>query len=133
VQLADLDASYRTKLSSCAIKDIVTSHAAFGYLAAAYGLTQVPIAGLSPESEPSPTQLASIASFAKKNHVTTIFFESLVSPKLAETIANEVGAKTMVLDPIEGLSDAQLASGATYITQMTNNLTNLTIALQCAQ
>ncbi len=130
-KLNELDQLYRTGLSSCAQKNIITSHAAFGYLATTYGLTQVPIAGLSPDAEPSAQQLAAIAKFAKDNHVTYIFFESLVSPKLSETIAREVGAKTLVLNPIEGLSPEELAQGKDYFTEMKQNLANLKIALQC--
>jgi len=130
-QLDDLDGEYRRGLAHCATKEVTTSHAAFGYLATTYGLHQVPIFGLSPDAEPSPRQLASIASFAKKNHVTTIFFESLLSPKLSQTIASEVGARTMVLDPIEGLTSDDLAAGNNYFTAMRQNLASLRAALQC--
>ena len=132
-KLVALDNSYKTGLVSCAQKNIVTSHAAFGYLATAYHLNQVSIAGLSPDAEPSPKQLIDIAAFIKKNNIKYIFFESLVSPKLSDTLAGETGAKTMVLDPIEGLSKDELAAGETYLTEMENNLINLKIALQCKQ
>jgi len=130
-KLYDLDAQYKQGLANCAEKNIITSHAAFGYLATAYGLNQVSIAGLSPDAEPSPQQLADIVKFAKDNNVKYIFFESLVSPKLSDTIATEVGAKTLVLNPIEGLTNDEIAQGKTYFTEMQNNLTNLRIALQC--
>jgi zinc transport system substrate-binding protein len=130
-KLDDLDTRYKQGLSNCAEKNIITSHAAFGYLATAYGLNQVSIAGLSPDAEPSPQQLADIVKFAKANNVKYIFFESLVSPKLSDTIATEVGAKTLVLNPIEGLTNDEIAQGKTYFTEMQNNLTNLRIALQC--
>jgi zinc transport system substrate-binding protein len=130
-RLTGLDAAYRTGLSHCAAREIMTSHAAFGYLASAYGLTQIPIAGLSPDAEPSPRQLADVARFARDHHVTTIFFERLVSPKFAETIAAEVGAQTMVLDPIEGLAKDDLAAGRDYFSVMHHNLTNLEAALRC--
>lgn len=130
-QLADLDQQYRLGLSDCSQKDIVTSHAAFAYLAKEYGLNQVSVAGLSPDEEPSPKQLADVTAFARAHNITYIFFETLVSPKLAETVAREVGAKTLVLNPLEGLSDAERAAGDNYITVMQNNLTNLRTALQC--
>lgn len=130
-KLDDLDQEYRKGLENCERKDIITSHAAFGYLAAEYGLNQVPIAGLSPDVEPSPQEIARIVKFAKENNIKYIFFESLVSPKLAQTIAAEAGVETLVLNPIEGLSDEDLAQGKTYFTEMENNLTNLKIALQC--
>lgn len=131
-KLDALDAEYRTRLASCAKKDFITSHAAFGYLAKEYGLRQIPIAGLSPEEEPSAQELARIADFAKENDVRVIFFESLVSPRLAETIASEIGAETLVLDPIEGLGDDDVAAGEDYFTKMRSNLKNLRIALQCS-
>ena len=129
--LDQLDVNFRERLSNCSTKDIVTAHAAFGYLADAYGLRQVPVAGLSPDAEPSPRQLAEVTAFMKQNQVKYIFFESLVSPKLSETIASEVGAKTLVLDPIEGLSNQALGRGEDYLSVMRNNLTNLQIALTC--
>ncbi|MCX6739082.1 MAG: zinc ABC transporter substrate-binding protein [Candidatus Parcubacteria bacterium] len=132
-QLADLDVSYKAGLASCAQKNIITSHAAFGYLATAYNLKQVPITGLSPDAEPSPKELADITQFARANNVKYIFFESLVSPKLSETIAHEIGAQTLVLNPIEGLTPDEVSAGKTYLTEMQNNLKNLKTALECKQ
>lgn len=130
-KLAQLDAQYEQRLSDCARKDIITAHAAFGYLVAEYGLKQVSLAGLSPDAEPSPSQLAEITKFARDNGVKYIFFESLASPKLAETLASEVGAQTLVLDPLEGLGADDLAQGKNYLTVMQDNLTNLRTALEC--
>jgi zinc transport system substrate-binding protein len=129
--LNSLDMEYKTGLASCRLQDIITSHAAFGYLAADYGLKQIAIAGLSPDSEPSLKQLAEIASFAKTNNIKYIFFESLVSPKLSQTIASEVGAKTLVLNPIEGLTSMEISQGKNYLTVMQDNLKNLRLALDC--
>lgn len=126
-----LNQEYVTGLAHCQKKDIITSHAAFSYLAARYGFTQVSISGISPDAEPSAHTLAEVADFAQKNNVQYIFFESLVSPKFAETIAQEVGAQTLVLNPLEGLSDDEIAAGGTYITAMQENLNNLRTALQC--
>lgn len=127
----DLDNKYKKGLANCQSKDIVTSHEAFAYLAEAYGLNEVAISGLSPDAEPSAQQLADVAKFAKEHNVKYIFFETLVSPKLSETIANEVGAKTATLDPIEGLSDDDIKQGKNYFTVMESNLKNLQTALQC--
>ena len=132
-QLDDLDAAYRSGLHTCAEKNIITSHAAFGYVAAEYGLNQVSIAGLSPDAEPSPSELANIVQFAKANHVRYIFFERLASPKLSQTIATEVGTKTLVLNPLEGLSGDELARGEDYFSVMHGNLVNLQTALRCNQ
>lgn len=130
-RLADLDREYRDGLARCVQRDFITSHAAFGYLAAAYGLRQIPITGISSEEEPSPAALASLVRFAKEHKIRHIFFESMVSPKLSETIAREVGAATLVLDPVEGLAAEDAARGEDYFTKMRANLTNLKIALQC--
>jgi zinc transport system substrate-binding protein len=130
-KLNKLDQDYKTELKLCQKKDIVTSHAAFGYLASTYGLVQTPIAGLSPEEEPSLKQLANIANFVKTNGIKYIFFESLVSPKLSETIARETGALTLVLNPLEGLTPEELKQGKNYLTIMEDNLHNLKVALDC--
>jgi zinc transport system substrate-binding protein len=126
-ELAALDTEYATALKSCARREVVTSHTAFHYLADRYGLTEVGITGISPESEPSPQRLAEVAEQAKATGTTTIFFETLVSPKVAETIAREVGARTAVLDPLEGLTEPD----TDYFSVMRSNLTALTTALGC--
>ncbi len=131
-KLNKLDNDYKSGLAGCKSKNIITSHAAFGYLATSYGLKQVSVSGVSPDEEPSAQQLAEVANFARKNNVKYIFFESLVSPKLSETIAKEVGAKTLVLNPIEGLTDNEIKSGASYTSVMEDNLKNLKIALECS-
>ncbi|NOU71403.1 zinc ABC transporter substrate-binding protein [Paenibacillus sp. LMG 31458] len=128
-KLKALDESFKTGLKNVKRKEFVTQHAAFGYLAKEYGLTQVPIAGLSPEEEPAPDKMAEIIKFAKDNKVQTIFFETLVDPKVANTIAKEVGAKTAVLNPIEGLTDDDKKKNLDYIGVMTNNLEALKKAL----
>jgi zinc transport system substrate-binding protein len=129
--LRQLDREYRAGLRHCVRKDIVTSHAAFGYLAQRYGLRQVAITGLTPESEPTPRQLANVVRLVKRSHATTVFFERLVSPRLADTVAREVGARTAVLDPIEGLTPDEQKNGADYFSLMRQNLSNLRRALAC--
>src|SRR5436190_10359540 len=131
VDLRALDRDYRRGLAHCARKDIVTSHAAFGYLALRYGLHQVAITGLTPESEPTPKQLEHVIQLVRQTHATTVFFERLVSPRLADTVAREVGARTAVLDPIEGLTPSEQQQGKTYLTLMRENLAALRKALAC--
>jgi zinc transport system substrate-binding protein len=126
-----LDGDYRRGLAHCARKDFVTSHAAFGYLAARYGLHQIPITGIDPESEPSPRHLRDLIELVRRQHVTTVFFERLVSPRLAETVARDAGAKAAVLDPIEGLTSAEQNHGDSYLTLMRQNLRALRRALGC--
>lgn len=130
-ELTTLDGEYRTGLALCARNNFITSHAAFGYIASEYNLHQVSIAGLSPDAEPSPKDLATVSEFAKVNNLKYIFFESLVSPKLSQTIAREIGAQTLILNPLEGLTEAEIASFQNYFTIMRSNLTNLRIALEC--
>lgn len=132
-ELDNLDFAYKKGLSSCVKKDFVTSHAAFGYLASTYGINQVAISGVSPDEEPSPATLAEISSLVKQQNIKIIFFESLVSPKLSDTIASETGAKTAVLDPIEGITEENLIKGETYITVMKQNLVSLREALECSK
>jgi zinc transport system substrate-binding protein len=124
-----LDHEYAAGLKTCRRREIVTSHTAFAYLAARYGLHEVGITGISPEAEASPQRLADVAAEARSTGATTIFFETLVSPKVAETIAKEVGARTAVLDPIEGKTDPN----ADYFTMMRANLAELTKALGCSR
>lgn len=124
--LGQLDGEFRNGLAQCARTDIVVSHNAFGYLAARYGLEQVGISGLSPEEEPSPARVVEAARYARENKVTTIFFETLVSPAVAETVASEVGAETAVLDPVEGQPE-----NGDYLTAMRANLKALQVALGC--
>ncbi|MDE2001776.1 MAG: zinc ABC transporter substrate-binding protein [Patescibacteria group bacterium] len=129
--LDTLDRKFQAGLNSCARTDFVTSHAAFGYLASQYGLNQIAITGVSPDQEPSTQALAALTQLVKQNNIRYIFFERLISPKLADTLAQETGAQTLVLDPIEGLTASDLAQGKDYVTQMEMNLQNLRLALSC--
>ncbi|OPA81234.1 ABC transporter substrate-binding protein [Paenibacillus selenitireducens] len=128
-QLEQLDQDFKDGLANVKRKEFITQHAAFGYLAKQYGLTQIPIAGLSPDQEPSASQMADIVAFAKAHDAKTIFFETLVSSKVADTIAKEIGAKTAVLNPIEGLTDEDLANNLDYLGIMRQNLEALKAAL----
>ncbi|GAA3773026.1 zinc ABC transporter substrate-binding protein [Plantactinospora mayteni] len=128
-ELETLDSEYAQGLKTCQRRELVTSHTAFAYLAERYQLEQIGISGLTPEDEPAPQRLAEVAAEAREHRTTTIFFETLVSPKVAETIAREVGAKTAVLDPIEGL---QPGSTGDYLSVMRSNLAALQTALGCS-
>ena len=129
--LRKLDRAYRTGLEHCARREIITSHEAFAYLAKRYGLTQVSITGLEPESEPTAANLAAVVKVLRRTRATTVFFETLVSPRLADTVAREVGARTEVLNPIEGLTSSQQARGSDYFSLMRQNLSALRRALGC--
>ena len=131
VRIDALDQEYRRGLAQCARHEIVTSHAAFAYLAARYGLKQVAITGLRPEAEPAPRDLQRVVEVVRRTHATTIFFEPLVSPRIAETVARETHTRTAVLDPIEGLTPAQEKRGEDYFSLMRANLRALREALGC--
>jgi zinc transport system substrate-binding protein len=129
--LAQLDTDFHDGLQTCQTRTIITSHAAFGYLAKRYNLDVASIAGITPDEEPSAAKLAELSNLIKEKHINYVFFESLVSPRLADTIATETGAKTLVFDPIEGLSDADQAQGKNYLSVQRQNLVNLRTALAC--
>jgi zinc transport system substrate-binding protein len=126
-----LDTEYRRGLARCARHEIVTSHAAFGYLAERYGLRQIALEGLAPEAEPNPRAVAALVARVRKTHATKVFFEPLVSPKLAQTVARAAGVRTAVLNPLEGLTSAELRRGEDYFSIMRLNLRVLREALQC--
>lgn len=126
-ELETLDQEYQQGLGTCQRREIVVSHAAFGYLADRYGLEQISVAGLTPDDEPSAQRIADVIEKARAHGATTIFFESAVSPKVAETIAREIGAQTAVLDPIEVRS-----SEGDYLSVMRANLGTLKSALGCS-
>lgn len=129
--LGALHDAYQNGLAGCVLDTVVTSHNAFSYMAKRYGFTTLPVAGLSPEAETSPRHLAETALLIREQNIKHIFFETLVSPKVAETLAREVGAETLVFNPLEGLTDEERAAGADYLSIMKQNLENLKIALQC--
>ncbi|MFD0828862.1 metal ABC transporter substrate-binding protein [Neobacillus sp. M.A.Huq-85] len=124
-QLVDLDHLFKETIAKAKRKEFVTQHAAFGYLAKQYGLTQIPIAGLSPDVEPSLGKLAELADLTKKKNIKIIYFEGLTSSKVAQTLAKEIGAKTEVLNPLEGLTKEEQEKGLDYIGVMKKNLESL--------
>jgi zinc transport system substrate-binding protein len=125
--LTTLASDYTAKLASCSIKALVVSHEAFGYIANAYGFEQVGISGLSPEAEPSPARLAEVAKIAKAENATTIYYESLVDPKVAKTLADELKITAEMLDPLE----SPPASGD-YLSVMQQNLDTLVKGQVCS-
>jgi zinc transport system substrate-binding protein len=130
-RLHALDGEYRRGLARCERRELVTSHAAFGYLAARYALVQVPLVGLQPEAEPGPRDIERLVEEVRSTGATTVFSEPLASPALAETVAREAGVTTAVLDPIEGLTQGQVDAGTNYFGVMRRNLAALRKALAC--
>lgn len=127
--LEALDTAYAGGLATCDRREFITSHAAFGYLAERYDLTQIGISGLTPDAEPSPARVAAVQAEATAHGITTIFYETLVSPAVAKSIAGDLGLTTDVLDPIEAITPE--SRGDNYIAVMQSNLTALTTANGC--
>ncbi|WP_129309272.1 metal ABC transporter substrate-binding protein [Streptomyces sp. L2] len=127
-QLNDLDTRFRTGLAHTKSKVFITTHAAFGYLAERYGLTEEAVNGLDPESEPSAARVRDLEHMARADGVTTVFYETLVSDKTAKTIAGDAGLKTDVLDPLEGIITGK-SRGTDYFSVQEANLTALRKAL----
>jgi zinc transport system substrate-binding protein len=131
-RLGALDERYSGGLAHCERHEIVTSHEAFGYLAKRYGLIQQGVAGLSPDAEPDAKRIGELADLVRRDGVTVVFTETLVSPRIADTLAREAGVKTDTLDPLEGLTDRDAARGDDYFTVMDQNLRKLQSALACS-
>ncbi|MBT2657900.1 zinc ABC transporter substrate-binding protein [Bacillus sp. ISL-18] len=128
-ELADLDRLYKQTIDKATKKEFVTQHAAFGYLAKQYGLTQTPIAGLSPDVEPTLGKLAELTELTKKKNTKVVYFEEMASSKVAETLAKEIGAKTEVLNPLEGLTKEEQQQGLDFIGVMKKNLDALKLSI----
>jgi len=131
-ELQTLGSEIDTQLAACESRVLVTSHRAFAYFAKRANIRQVAIAGVNPEEEPSAKSLEAIANFAKDNAVSTIFFETLLPADLAKTLADKVGASADLLDPIEGISSADIAAGASYISIQRDNLSRIVKGLRCS-
>jgi zinc transport system substrate-binding protein len=125
-RLAGLDAEFRAGLADCRRRQIVTAHAAYGYLTRRYEIAQIPLMGLSAEAEPKPRDLARIVKLVREAQISYIFFESAVSERVADVIARETGARTLVLHPLEGP-----VPGLDFIGAMQQNLAHLRLALAC--
>ena len=120
-----MDDSYTKSLSAAKQKNFVTQHAAFRYLALDYGLNQVSISGLSPDSEPSATRLSELTEYIKKNDIKVIYFEENASKSLSKTLSAETGVDLAVLNPLESLTDEQMKDGEDYISITGANLKSL--------
>jgi zinc transport system substrate-binding protein len=130
-ELRTIDREYRIGLESCERRTLVTTHAAFGHLAARYRLMQLSLTGKTPEAEPGPRDLERLIEQVEDSGATTVFAEPLVSDRLAATVAREAGVEVAVLDPVEGLSEERLDAGEDYLSVMRDNLTALREALEC--
>ena len=131
-RLRNIDLRYRKELGDCSSKKIfLGSHGAFAYLAQQYGLTQIPLYGISPNAEPTPKKMAEVITVAKHYQAKAIYYEELVSDKLAKTIAQEAGAKTLVISTGENLTKKQIEAKVSFLALMEQNLENLKYGLSC--
>ncbi|MCL4378142.1 MAG: zinc ABC transporter substrate-binding protein [Actinobacteria bacterium] len=129
-QLKDLDDEYKLDLSKCSSKEIIyAGHYAFGYLAKRYGLKYLAAQGVSPDSEPTAVDLINLVNQIKKDNIKYIFYEELASPKIAQTLSSETGAKLLLLNAGHNITREQLRQGVAFISIMKNNLANLKIGL----
>lgn len=130
-ELDEMNEGFLSDLQTCTEREFVTSHAAFAYLANRYGLTMIPISGISPQDEPTIKELEAISKTVEERGITTIYTETLINASLAETIGNETGAQILVLNPLEGLTSEDVAAGENYFTIFKKNLENLKAGLFC--
>lgn len=128
--MTTLDDEFRTGLKTCVIDELVTSHAAFGYLSQTYGFHQEAITGLTPDAEPSPAAMAELTRHIRETGASTVYAETLVSEDVARTLARETGARLAVLDPIEGITSA--SAGRDYPSVMRANLQVLRAGQECS-
>jgi zinc transport system substrate-binding protein len=130
-ELEALHQRYTATLARCQSRTFVTAHAAFGYLARRYGLTMIAVGGLSREVEPSPARLKQVVLLVRRHGARAIYFDAAASPKVAQTIAREVGVQTRVLNPLERLPPEGQRRGAGYLEVMDENLRQLAQGLGC--
>lgn len=128
-ELDQLHGEFQAMVKNAGRKDFMVSHSAFGYLARAYGLKQIAISGLSPSDEPSPSELKELIEHVREHNISYILLEPLASPKVAEVISRETGARTGVLNPLEGLTEEEAKAGKDYFSIMRENLNMLKMAL----
>jgi zinc transport system substrate-binding protein len=131
-KLLKLDSEYRSGLADCSRREFITGgHEAFGYLAERYNLTEIAVYGVSPDSEPTPKKMQELFRVANDHNIKYVFFESLIDPRIADTIAQEIKGGTIVLDPGDNLASAQWQSKTTFISLMESNLVSLKKGLEC--
>lgn len=131
IKLDDLDSKIKTELSNCKKNTIVPFHNAFTYFGNRYGIKIHSLSGIVPESEATASELKELVDYIKENQINVVFAEELVDPKLAQVLADEAGAQILLLSPLEGVSQDELAAGTSYIAKMEENLKNIKIALEC--
>jgi len=133
-KLRALDERYKEALARCRHRYLVVGgHSAFSYLARRYGLEQIPLYGVSADSQPTPRRLAEVIETARAAKVKYIFFETLISPRLSRVVAEEIGAGTLVLNPGANMTADEFAGGVTFLSILEENLENLKKGLECEE
>lgn len=130
-KIAQLDSRFKKELATCELDTIIVAHDAFNYLAERYNIKVESIAGFSPDAKPSARDIAGLSDLASTKGIKHVFFEPMTSPEFSETLASDIGANTLVLDPIEGVSLEDVENGRDYISIMETNLSNLKTAMRC--
>ncbi len=131
VKLDELDSEFRIAMASCKKKDVLIAHATVGYFCKEYGCNQIAIEGINPEAEPLPADIVKIVTQARDNKVTTVFVEKLVSPKAAQTIADEINGSTVTFNSVHGITLDEMNRGETYLSLMHENVQVIKTALEC--
>lgn len=121
-RLDELDEKFQTLANEASNKVFFVSHASFGYIAGQYGLTQIPVAGLNSQSEPSQKELTEIVKLAKEYKVGYILFEQNVSSKLTSIIQEEIGAEPLLLHNLSVLTEEDIEANEDYFTLMEKNI-----------
>jgi zinc transport system substrate-binding protein len=133
-KLSTLDESYKNTLSVCKTREVVYGgHYAFGYLAKRYNLEYVSAQGFSPDSEPTAKDMVTLIDQIKKGNINYIFYEELASPKIAETLSRETGAKLLLLNGAHNLSKEEMKNNVSFLSIMEKNLVNLKTGLGCSK
>jgi len=130
-KLDELDSELRNTMKTCKKRDILITHATLGYFCKEYNCTQIPIEGINPEAEPSPADIVKIIEQAKERNITAVFFESLINPKSAQTIAQEIKGTVASFNSVHGLTEEEQKQGKDYLSLMRENIANIKEALQC--
>jgi zinc transport system substrate-binding protein len=131
-KLDALDAEFRTAMASCRKRDILIAHATLGYFCREYGCNQIPIEGMNPEAEPLPRDIVNIVNQAREHNATTVFVEKLVSPKAAQTIAEEINGTTVTFNSVHGITLDEMNRNETYLSLMHENVQIIKTALECS-
>lgn len=125
-ELSTLHTEYESRLASCTLDEVITSHDAFGYVGDRYGFKIHTIAGLSTQDTPSATAMAKLKEEAQEG-IGAILLEENSITAYGETLARETSLQTLSINPIAH----SIPEGADYFSLMSDNLNTFATALNC--